>query len=140
MPAFTSLVKMHTVFASAMAVAAVLLASGVRAQDAPAKAPMAKLMQAPPGRVIFDFGAKPKAVASAPASAAVAGATSSGVESRGTVATPATPATATATATESKFDFLGSLPPPSGRSLNSARRLDAPDQGVVIKDAPKTGK
>jgi hypothetical protein len=120
---------------AAIAAAALLTALGASAQEAPTKAPMAKLMQAPPGRVIFEFNAKPKAAASAPASAVTPGSTTGA----GT-AQAQTPAVAPAAAEEAKFDFLGSLPPPSGRPLNSARRLDAPDQGVVIKDAPKTSK
>ena len=135
--------KLRAVRCAAMAAAAVLVAPGAGAQDTPSKAPMAKLMQAPPGRVIFEFGSKPKAAASAPAPVAKAGEASttaatgpagstSGVQPR--------PASTSAPAEEAKFDFLGSLPPPSGRSLNAARRLDAPDQGIVIKDAAKSTK
>lgn len=101
---------------------------------------MAKLMQAPPGRVIFEFGSKPKAAASAPVPADNANAAATPGAAGVTQAAKGASTAAAAPAEEAKFDFLGSLPPPSGRSLNSARRLDAPDQGIVIKDAPKANK
>ena len=67
-----------------------------------------------PGIVLFDFeSAKPRAAASAPAQ----------------------PQAAVATAQEPAIGnrLLNALPPPSGRSLQSARRLDAPDQGVPLR-------
>lgn len=42
------------------------------------------------------------------------------------VAAPAAPARA---------GLLSRLPPPGGRSLADSRRLDAPDQGIVVKPA-----
>jgi hypothetical protein len=64
-----------------------------------------------PGKVLIDAPA-PAAPAAPAASAA---------------ATPAPPAP--------RAGLLSRLPPPSGRPLNAARKLDAPDQGIVIKPA-----
>lgn len=58
-----------------------------------------------------------RAAASAPATAASA------------------PAPATATAAPARTGLFSRLPPPSGRPLSAAQRLDAPDQGIVIKPA-----
>ncbi len=72
------------------------------------------------GIVLFDFGsAAPRAAASAPA---------------GQVQTSETKA-AVAPAQEPAIGnrLFNALPPPSGKSLQSARRLDAPDQGVPLR-------
>jgi hypothetical protein len=36
--------------------------------------------------------------------------------------------------------LFGRLPPASGRPLNDARRLDAPDQGIVVKSTSATAR
>jgi hypothetical protein len=48
---------------------------------------------------------------------------------------PATAASAPATAAPARTGLFSRLPPPSGRPLSAAQRLDAPDQGIVIKPA-----
>jgi len=55
-------------------------------------------------------------------------------------AVPAGPAGAAgpamaAPAAPARAGLLSRLPPPSGRSLADSRRLDAPDQGIVVKPA-----
>ena len=77
------------------------------------------------GIVLFDFGnAAPRAAASALA----------GDKTVGQAQTSETKAT-TAAAQEPAIgnQLLNALPPPTGRSLQSARRLDAPDQGVTLR-------
>ncbi|MCZ8175420.1 MAG: hypothetical protein O9343_09520 [Burkholderiaceae bacterium] len=49
-------------------------------------------------------------------------------------AVPAGPAVA-APAAPARAGLLSRLPPPGGRSLADSRRLDAPDQGIVVKPA-----
>lgn len=71
-----------------------------------------------PGILILDLGS---AKAAAPAVAA-----SAAVEGR--------PAEAASQA-DWRPKWLSNLPPPSGRSLNAARRLDAPDQGIPVPTA-----
>ena len=146
-----SFCKLHAVVGAATAVFAFLLVPVAVAQEAPAKSPMASLTQAPPGRVIFDFGNKPKASVVVPASSTAVAADGSPASAKTAAATALSVPSAkqssskpsdglAAPAEESKFNFFGNLPPPSGRPLNDARRLDAPDQGIVIKDAPKSTK
>jgi hypothetical protein len=45
------------------------------------------------------------------------------------------PAAASAPAGPARPGLLSRLPPPGGRSLADTRRLNAPDQGIVIKPA-----
>jgi hypothetical protein len=80
------------------------------------------------GIVLFGSDAAPRPAASAPARS---GTTGTGAVAAGADATPAEAAQPAATGSR----FLSSLPPPSGRSLQSARRLDAPDQGVALPTA-----
>ena len=70
-----------------------------------------------PGIVIVDFAKKPRQASSASTNPAVG----SGTESAAVQA--------------SVPGFLNALPPPSGRSLQSARRMDAADQGIVLPTA-----
>jgi predicted lipid-binding transport protein (Tim44 family) len=74
-----------------------------------------------PGKVLIDK----LSVAEAPPSPAASAASSA--------ATSAAPAAAPPAA--GKPSLFSRLPPPSGRPLNEARRLAAPDQGIVIKPA-----
>ena len=48
---------------------------------------------------------------------------------------PAATASAPATAAPARTGLFSRLPPPSGRPMSAAQRLDAPDQGIVIKPA-----
>ncbi len=49
----------------------------------------------------------------------------------------AAPAASTADRTPpARAGLFSRVPPPSGRPLSDARRLDAPDQGIVVKSAP----
>ncbi len=48
---------------------------------------------------------------------------------------PATPASGAASGAASTAARSPVLPPPSGRSLQEARRLDAPDQGIRLPTA-----
>ena len=50
-------------------------------------------------------------------------------------ATAAATASAPATAAPARTGLFSRLPPPSGRPMSAAQRLDAPDQGIVIKPA-----
>ena len=84
------------------------------------------------GIVLFDFGsAAPRTAASAPA----------GDKTTGQAQASETKATAAAQEPAIGNQLLNALPPPTGRSLQSARRLDAPDQGVTLRtsrDVPQT--
>ena len=71
-----------------------------------------------PGIVILDLGATQRAEPAASASVAM--------EAKPTEVVPQA-------SWASKW--LSRLPPPSGRSLNDARRLDAPDQGIPVPTA-----
>jgi len=71
-----------------------------------------------PGIVILDLRATKQAEPAASASA--------GVEAKPAVAAPQG---------SWASRWLGKLPPPSGRPLNDARRLDAPDQGIPLPTA-----
>jgi hypothetical protein len=86
-----------------------------------------------PGIVIVDFDKKPRAPASAPNPRASGSATATG-----TTAATANESAHSGNAVSqqpSESRFLSALPPPSGRSLQSARRLDAPDQGIALPTA-----
>lgn len=96
-----------------------------------------------PGIVIIDFDKKPATTAPAPASTTATA--TAGNASSTTATTTAT--TAVTTAVDPKASsaivadqpivnrLFSALPPPSGRSLQSARRLDAPDQGIALPTA-----
>ena len=90
-----------------------------------------------PGIVIFDFDKAPRAAASAPrsASASAANGAGDGTGNGAGTATDAKNPDVTAAEQPSGSGFFSALPPPSGRSLQSARRLDAPDQGIVLPTA-----
>jgi hypothetical protein len=72
-----------------------------------------------PGIVIFDFGAAKKTEPPASSNA--------GAEAR--------PASEAAAPAGWRPKWLSALPAPSGRSLQAARRLDAPDQGIALPTA-----
>ena len=91
-----------------------------------------------PGIVIMDFGTTPPAAASKPASVSEPKHTETGPEARTGAAAEANSTGAAAAQPAAAPSFLSALPPPSGRSLQSARRLDAPDQGIVIPTASTT--
>jgi hypothetical protein len=76
-----------------------------------------------PGKVLIEAPAR----ADRPAAAASA-------EPPAGAALPAGPAVA-APAAPARPGLLSRLPPPGGRSLADSRRLDAPDQGIVVKPA-----
>lgn len=78
-----------------------------------------------PGIVLFDFDNAPRAAA--PVATSTSGTTGS--------TSPAVSAPAAAPQPTAASRFFSALPPPSGRSLQSARRLDAPDQGVALPTA-----
>ncbi len=98
-----------------------------------------------PGIVIIDFDKKPATTAPAPASTTATA--TAGNASSTTATTTTTATTAVTTAVDPKASsamvadqpivnrFFSALPPPSGRSLQSARRLDAPDQGIALPTA-----
>lgn len=98
-----------------------------------------------PGIVLFDFGATPpRAAAFAPAPAPAGVGTSANVGSGTTgQAKPSDTKASDAPAYQPPIGnrLLSNLPPPSGKSLQSARRLDAPDQGIQLRttrDEPQT--
>lgn len=76
-----------------------------------------------PGIVILEFGRTPNTAAAA---SAVAG----GEPGRSEIKPDAS-----ASQPGWASRWLGKLPPPSGRPLNDARRLDAPDQGIAVPSA-----
>ena len=90
------------------------------------------------GIVLFEFaGDAPRAAAPVPAKPKPA--TSTGTEiAPSAVSKPSESRPTEAAAYEPPIGnrLFSNLPPPSGRSLQSARRLDAPDQGVPLR----TGK
>ena len=88
-----------------------------------------------PGIVIVDFDKAPRAGASAQRSASTAHGTGDGTGDGAGTATDSKNHDATASEQTSGSRFLSALPPPSGRSLQSARRLDAPDQGIAVPTA-----
>jgi hypothetical protein len=98
-------------------IAALLLAAplAVSAQGSLADKRLAITKGTAPGKVLIE-APSPAAAASAPAPA--------GAASGATRPPPA------------RAGLFSRLPPPSGRPLNDARRLDAPDQGIVVKSAP----
>ena len=96
---------------AALALALPLLA---QAQGSLAERRLAITQGTAPGKVLIEAPA-PRPAASAPAPAAAAS---------GAAAAPARPG------------LFSRLPPPSGRPLNAAQRLNAPDQGIVIQAAP----
>ena len=96
-------------FLAALALALPLLA---QAQGSLAERRLAITQGTAPGKVLIEAPA-PRPAASAPAAAA-----------SGAAAAPARPG------------LFSRLPPPSGRPLNAAQRLNAPDQGIVIQAAP----
>ncbi len=77
-----------------------------------------------PGIVIFDFGVAKQAGSPASASAASAD----------------QPASQAAVAAGWRPRWLSALPAPSGKSLQEARRLDAPDQGIPLPTAAAASK
>jgi hypothetical protein len=77
-----------------------------------------------PGIVILDLGTAKRAEPAASASGEV--------QVKPSNAAPAAPAAPQGTWASR---WLSKLPPPSGRSLNDARRLDAPDQGIPVPSA-----
>ncbi|MBC7916230.1 MAG: hypothetical protein H7Y28_00330 [Rhodoferax sp.] len=84
------------------------------------------------GVVIYEFGKSEPATPPAPTHAnAAANAEPAAKPSSATATAPQAPTTS---------GFLNALPPPSGRSLNAARRLDAPDQGLAIPTARDAAK
>ena len=89
-----------------------------------------------PGIVIFDFDKAPRGAASAPRNASTANGTGDGA---GTAADAKHP-DVTPAEQPSGSGVFSALPPPSGRSLQSARRLDAPDQGIVLPTARSASK
>lgn len=80
-----------------------------------------------PGIVIFDFDQAPRGAASAPRNASQAAGTGSAADAKKPEDAPAEPILGSR--------FLSTLPAPIGRSLQSARRLDAPDQGIAVPTA-----
>ena len=102
---------------AALVVAAPLLA---QAQGSLAERRQAITQGTAPGKVLIDTPRRPERAASAPdAPPLPAGAAASSAAQ----AAPARPGA------------LGRLPPPGGRPLSESRRLDAPDQGIVVKPA-----
>jgi hypothetical protein len=79
------------------------------AQDSLADKRQAIIKGTAPGKVVLQL---PSLAASAPAAAASGGAAGAAEPARG--------------------GWFSRLPPPSGRPLNAARRLDAPDQGIGL--------
>jgi hypothetical protein len=61
------------------------------------------------------------------------------LEAPAAASAPAAPAPAASAAARAaqppRKGWFSGLPAPSGRSLNEARKFDAPDQGIVIKPA-----
>ena len=116
-----------------------LVALALSGQSLPAAEPTQSLAEkrlsifkgTAPGIVIVDFDKAPRAGASAQRSASTAHGTGDGA---GTAADSKNHDT-TASEQTSGSRFLSALPPPSGRSLQSARRLDAPDQGIAVPTA-----
>jgi hypothetical protein len=76
-----------------------------------------------PGKVVLEAPKPPETSAS--------GATSTSVSSA-----PAEPGQASPLQQTKKPGFFSGLPPPSGRPLNEARKLNASDQGIQIKGPP----
>ena len=113
-----------------LACVALLLASQAVVSAEPAQSLAEKRLSifkgVSPGIVIIDFGPKPRTAASAPASAAEAS------EAKSVDAAAVQPSSASR--------FLSDLPPPSGRSLQSTRRFDAPGQGIVVPTASTAPK
>ncbi len=84
-----------------------------------------------PGIVIFDFDRAPRATASAPRSASDANGAGVGTSAAANAKSPDDAASEQTT----RPRFLSALPAPSGRSLQTARRMDAPDQGIALPTA-----
>jgi hypothetical protein len=85
-----------------------------------------------PGKVLIEAPARGDR-ADRPAAAASAEPPAGAALPSGPVG-PAGPAVA-APAAPARPGLLSRLPPPGGRSLADSRRLDAPDQGIVVKPA-----
>lgn len=109
-----------------------------------------------PGIVLLDLPGEKRPVTAAPAptnspspsssagtssgasSGATAGPTSTNAPASTTAATPTKAAEAAAPQPAVLNRIFSALPAPSGRSLQDARRLDAPDQGVPLPFARPT--
>jgi hypothetical protein len=78
-----------------------------------------------PGKVVLEAPKPPERSASS--------ASNAGVASAPTAPTKASPLQQTR-----KPGFFSSLPPPSGRPLNEARKLNAADQGIRVKGPTDT--
>jgi len=76
-----------------------------------------------PGKVVLEAPKPLERSASSASSASVSSA-------------PVEPGKASTPQNTKKPGFFGSLPAPSGRPLNEARKLNAPDQGIQIKGPP----
>ncbi|MCM0610205.1 MAG: hypothetical protein KA711_14635 [Ideonella sp. WA131b] len=102
-------------------IAALLMAAPLSApaQNALADKRLAITKGTTPGKVLIEAPAAADAASAPPGAPSVAAAASAAVRSP-----PARPG------------LFSRLPPPSGRPLPDARRLDAPDQGIVVKSAP----
>jgi hypothetical protein len=114
-------------------VAALAMASGplVHAEGSLAERRQALINGNPPGIVIWDGGRSAKdapATAPAPAAAGTAG----GTERSGAQASAAAPAAGAKPLTERLGGLFNWAPPPSGRPLNAARRLESPTQGIAV--------
>lgn len=109
---------------TALLLAAPLLA---QAQGSLAEQRQAITKGTAPGKVLIEAPARSdRAERPADAASAAPPAGAAGPAGPAVVAPPSAPA---------RPGLLGRLPPPSGRSLADSRRLDAPDQGIVVKPA-----
>lgn len=105
-------------------------ATGALAQGSLAERRLAITKGTAPGKLLIEA---PGVTASAAASAAASGAAAGSATSP--VPTSAAAAASGAAAPARRTGWFSALPPPSGRPLQAARRVDAPDQGIVIKSA-----
>lgn len=101
----------HTLLAALMALAPV----AALAQGSLTERRQAIIQGTAPGKVLLE---RPPSAAAAAASV------------------PAAAASGPASSAPPRQGLFSRLPPPSGRPMSAAQRLDAPDQGIVIKSAP----
>jgi hypothetical protein len=102
---------------AALVVAVPLLA---QAQGSLAERRQAITQGTAPGKVLIEAPRPPDRAASAPDAKLLSAAAAAPSASAGSAARP---------------KALVRLPPPGGRPLSESRRLDAPDQGIVVKPA-----
>ncbi len=119
-----SLPAVATAVATVLGLLAAALATSAQAQGSLAERRNAITKGTAPGKVLLELPPL-GAAAAAPAAAS------------GTAATPAASAASGPGrgAAPPRSGLFSRLPPPSGRPMSAAQRLDAPDQGIVVKPA-----